>query len=118
MFINGKVTLYLKSLGYKKVTYDCAKFDSKSNTFTNEGNYVDDVIKIYIPLSKMGDEDIQINANIDYLMIGECDINAEVNERGELINTSKLLEAGAKSITKSSKKKYGSSYMQHYYIEV
>lgn len=118
MFINGKVTLYLKSLGYKKATYNCAKFDSKTNTFANEGNYVDDVIKVYIPLSEMNNEDIQINANIDYLVIGECNIDADVSESGELINASKLLEVGAKFISKSSKKNYGSPYMQHYYIEV
>lgn len=118
MFTNNFVTLYLKSNSYQKVTYPCAVFSSSTNNFSQLGNSLSTKTTVYIPLSVMSGENIQISPDIDYAFIGMNDIKAEIDENGELTNTSTLLKNGAKVITFSSKKDYGSKAMQHYEIEM
>lgn len=116
MLINNEVTLYLKILNYNKVTFPCACFDSQKNTFQQNGNYVEDIIKVYILLIDMNDEMVQITSDTDYLFIGKNAPEALI-EDGEIANLSELYKKGLKLITYSSKKDYGSKEMRHYYLE-
>lgn len=123
MLVNSKIYLYLSDLNYSIIgPIDCCKFETVMNTFSNYGNVRTSLTKVFIPLSNLDEAiKVNINAKIDYALI--CDgeshpVEANLDENGELINGSELLRSGAKIITFSSKKKYGSANMQHYYLEI
>ena len=116
MYCNDKVWLYLKSLDYKKVQYSCARFTTINNGFSETGNVISKIIKIYIPLEEMNGETVQISEDVDYVYCGDDPVDIELNEYGEMDPTDLLL-AGGKVITATSKKDYGSKHMQHYYIQ-
>lgn len=120
MFCNARIVLYLSSLNYEKKEFKCACFKTTQNTFTEMGNQLRSVSKIYIPLTEMKDEKILINPNVDYAIIDSDGIvpNADVSPNGELLNASILLKSGANLITLASLKNYGSLNAQHYYLEV
>lgn len=120
MFCNDYVYLYLKSLNYQKKVYSCAKFETKRNTLTEMGNQLSNVITVYIPLDQFNGEDIIIDASNDYALFSNYQYvpTAKVDDKGNIINASELLEFGANIITVASKKNYGSKNMQHWYIEV